>query len=81
MLNELLRLAAERGTASHEELARALDTSPELVSVMLEELVRRGRLRDVVPDCAKPCERCPLHAACLYRRQPRFWMLAHKGAV
>jgi len=79
MLSEVLRLAIERGTTSSEELARALDTSPELVHVALEELARRDYLQAVVPGCSAACERCPLRAACLFRRQPRVWTLTRKG--
>jgi len=41
MLREVLRLAVERGTTRGDELARALDTSPELVCLLLAELTRR----------------------------------------
>lgn len=81
MLKEVLHLAIERGTISSEELALALDTSPELVHLMLEELVRRDYLQAVVRGCSAACERCPLRGACLYRRQPRVWMLTCKGAA
>ena len=81
MLREVLRLAVERGTTRSEELARALDTSPELVREALAELVRRNYLQAVVPGCSTACERCPLRATCLYRRQPRVWMLTRKGAA
>jgi predicted ArsR family transcriptional regulator len=79
MLRDVLRMVVERGTSSSEELARALDTSPELVRLALEELVRRDYLQAVVPGCSAACERCPLHAACLHHRQLRVWMLTHKG--
>ncbi len=79
MLREVLRLAVERGTTRSEELARALDTSPELVALALAELVRRDYLRTVVPGCSTACENCPLRAACLYRRHPRVWTLTRKG--
>lgn len=79
MLKDVLRLAVAWSTISSEDLARALGTSPELVRLVLEELVRRGYLQAVVPGCSIACERCPLHDACLYRRQPRVWMLTRKG--
>jgi len=81
MLRKILRLAADLGTIRCEELARALDTSPELVRLALAELARRDYLQAVVPGCSTACEYCPLHAACHYRRQPRIWMLTRKGAA
>jgi len=79
MLREVLRLAVERGTTRSDELARALDTSPELVCLLLAELTRRDYLQAVVPGCSTACEHCPLRAACLYRRHARVWMLTRKG--
>lgn len=81
MLGNILRLAADCGTIRCEELALALDTSPELVRLALAELVRHDYLQTVVRGCSTACEHCPLRAACLYRRQPRVWMLTGKGAA
>jgi hypothetical protein len=81
MLREVLRLAVERGTTRIEELAPALHTSPDLVRLALAELVRRDYLQAVVPGCSTTCEHCPLRVACVYRRQPRVWMLTCKGEI
>ena len=59
MLRNILRLAADLGTIRCEELARALDTSPELVRLALAELARRDYLQAVVPGCSTACEYCP----------------------
>ena len=79
MLKTLLRLAVDKGTAKTSELAHDLHMTPELVRQMLEELERQGYLEAVVPGCSRPCERCPLHAACVYRNQPCVWVLTKKG--
>jgi len=81
MLSKVLRLADERGTLRSEELARALDASPELVNLALTELARRGYLQPITPGCSTACQHCPLRAACLYRRQPQVWTLTGKGAA
>jgi predicted ArsR family transcriptional regulator len=81
MLRTILRLAADLGTIRCEELARALNTSPELVRLALAELARRDYLQAVAPDCSTACEHCPLRAAFLYRRQPRVWVITRKGAA
>ena len=79
MLRKMLRLTAERDAISTEELARALDTSPELVRLALAELARRDLLQAMVPGCSTACERCSLHAACQYHHQPLVWILTRKG--
>jgi hypothetical protein len=81
MLSKVLRLPDERGTLRSEELARALDASPELGSLALTALARRGYLRAITPGCSTVCQHCPLRAACLYRRQPQVWTLTGKGAA
>jgi hypothetical protein len=81
VLKRVLRLAVERGSARSEELARALDTSPELVCLALAELAGRDYLQSVISGCSTACDGCPLGAACLYRRHPRVWMLTRKGAA
>jgi predicted ArsR family transcriptional regulator len=79
MLEKLLRLAAETGTARASEFAQALGLSPPLIRSMLDMLTEWGYLKAVVPECSTPCEQCPLHAACLFRSQPRVWALTRKG--
>ncbi len=75
----MLRLAVERGTTSPEDLARSLDTSPELVRMALAELVRRDYLQAVVPDHSTVCKHCPTRVVCLYRGHPGVWTLTRKG--
>jgi DNA-binding MarR family transcriptional regulator len=67
------------GTARSSELAQALGVSPALTQQMLEVLEREGYLNSVVHGCSIPCERCPLHAACMFPNQPRIWVLTEKG--
>jgi hypothetical protein len=79
MLRKLLRLAAGLGTARSSELAQALGVSPGLAQQMLDVLERGSYLNSVVPGCSIPCERCPVRAACLFRNQPRIWVLTEKS--
>ena len=81
MLRTILCLGAESGTIRCEELARMLDTSPELIRLALAELARRDYLQALVPGCSTTCEHCPLCAVCLNRGRPRVWMLTRKGAA
>jgi predicted ArsR family transcriptional regulator len=79
MIRKLLRLAAAMGTARSSELAQALGVSPEIAQQMLDVLERAGYLNSVVHGCSIPCQRCPLHMACLFRNGPRIWVLTEKG--
>jgi hypothetical protein len=79
MFRKVLRLTIERGTSRSDDLARDLNISPELLRLVLEELVRRDYLRALVPGCSAGCGCCPLRTACLYRSRPRVWMLTGKS--
>jgi len=79
VLEILLRIVASKGTECSSELARRLGVSHALTEDMLDELTRQGYLKAVVGECSVPCERCPMHAACLFDRQSRIWALSRKG--
>jgi hypothetical protein len=76
MLEELLRLAAVRGSVDLGALARALQVSRRQVGPMLDTLVRLGYLEQIAAGCDRPCERCPLRATCSTESRPRLWTLA-----
>lgn len=78
MLERLLREVVARGTVSSASLARSLGISKALVESMVEALRRMGYLQ-AVGQCAAPCDRCPVHGACLFNRETRIWMLGRKG--
>jgi len=79
VLETILRIVASKGTECSSELARRLGVSRALTKNMLDELTRQGYLKAVVGECSVPCERCPMHAACLFGRQARIWALSRKG--
>ena len=79
MLRTLLRLAVGQGSTDITALARAVNVTEVQMRLMLDHLKREGYLEEVVPGCERPCERCPLRSACLFRHQPRVWTLTRKG--
>jgi predicted ArsR family transcriptional regulator len=79
VLLTILRIIASKGTACSAELARKLGVSPTLTENMLEDLTRLGYLDAVVDNYSTPCDRCPLHTACLFNRRGRIWSLSQKG--
>ncbi|HHN94259.1 MAG TPA: hypothetical protein ENK17_05780 [Anaerolineae bacterium] len=64
MLEQLLELLRAGGTHRVQDLARALDTTPEMVTAMLEGLGRMGYLKPVSASCDGECRRCPLAGMC-----------------
>lgn len=64
MLNRLLELLREGGTRRITDLANELDTTPELVEAMLEDLARMGYLKRVSGQCSEKCAACPLAGMC-----------------
>lgn len=92
MLNRLLELLRDGGTHRVTDLALTLDTTPELVEAMLEELDRLGYVKQVGGECAEKCSACPLAGLCAAGtpsdscgpRSPkagggRVWTLTQKG--
>jgi len=80
MLRQLLHLVMKKGTVSDSELACELGISQVLIKQMLGELVRQGYLQSLTQGDSTPCERCPLHTACLFGNRPRIFALTAKGA-
>ena len=79
MLNQLLDLLRAGGIHRIADLARALETTPELVEVMLEDLVRMGYLRQVGGQCGQSCAGCSLAGLCAAGEAGQVWALTEKG--
>lgn len=75
MLTELLARLRAGGVRRVADLARELDTTPELVELMLEELTRLGYLRTLEQQCGAACEGCGMSGLCA-AGGGRVWMLA-----
>lgn len=84
MLNRLLELLRAGGTRRVADLARELDTTPELVEMMLEDLCRMGYLKRVSAECPASCQACPLAGVCAAGSPGQLWALAegnHQAVV
>lgn len=64
MLTRLLELLRAGGTHRVDNLARELETTPELVEAMLEDLARMGYIRPVNESCSQKCATCPMSNSC-----------------
>jgi hypothetical protein len=80
MLNRLLERLRSGGTHRVADLARALETTPELVEMMLEDLARMGYLKQMGGACGQSCAGCSLAGLCAAGEGGRVWALTEKGA-
>jgi len=58
VLKELLELLKAGGTHRVADLARELETTPELVRAMLDALARMGYLKPMGETCSDKCATC-----------------------
>jgi hypothetical protein len=79
MLKDLLKLVAEGGIHSYEDLTRRLSISQPLLEAMLEDLARLGYLRPVNEGCEEHCSACPI-GRCSVAGPGHLWSLTEKGA-
>jgi hypothetical protein len=79
MMEQLLRLVAEGGIHSYEDLAQHLLISQPLLEMMLEDLARLGYLRRVGDDCGERCLTCH-SGGCVTMSPGQIWTLTSKGA-
>ena len=64
MLEKLLQAIESGGTQDVNSLADRLDTSPELVRMMLEQLAQMGKLSNSAYCAGSTCGGCSLADAC-----------------
>lgn len=64
MLEKLLHAIDQGGTLDVSSLAVKLDTSPEMIRMMLEQLARMGRLSNSEYCAGAACSGCSLSDAC-----------------
>jgi Mn-dependent DtxR family transcriptional regulator len=74
MLKDLLTIIEQESIYNPYELAKRLDTTPELVEQMLAHLVRAGRLKTVSTCQSNLCKGCSLSSSCSTNK-PRIWSL------
>jgi hypothetical protein len=62
------------------DLTRELNTTPELVEIMLEDLCRMGYLKRVGGECGGKCAACPMASLCAAGGAGKLWALTDKAA-
>ena len=79
MLNRILELLRSGGTHRIADLARELETTSELVEMMLEDLARMGYLKRVDSACAGTCQGCSMAGLCAAGAGGQMWALTGDG--
>jgi predicted ArsR family transcriptional regulator len=74
MFDKLLALLRRGGTVTIDQMARELDTSPEVVSGMIDHLTRQGWLRSMSASCDSACGACVFARDCGRAEKVRTWV-------
>ena len=73
MLDELMLILQRGGSISIDQIARELDTTPEMIAQLIDHLARNGRLKQIGGDCNAPCTGCYLAQSCTRSSSERIW--------
>jgi predicted ArsR family transcriptional regulator len=79
MLDRLLQTLQAGGTHRVNDLARELDTTPQLVEAMLDDLARMGYLKRVSGGCSGGCGTCPMAGTCAAGSSGQLWTLTDRA--
>ena len=74
MLEKLMSKLKRGGTVTVDEMARELDTTPEVVAGMIDHLTRAGQLRPMNVSCDLACNQCLLVRDCQKPQRSRVWL-------
>ena len=85
MFERLLSLLERGGTLTVDQLARELDTSPEVVSGMIDHMARQGWLHALSTSCNAACGGCSLARVCApksaRREKTRTWVSTDRQRI
>jgi hypothetical protein len=73
MFDKLMTLLKRGGTITIDQLARELNTSPEVVSGMIDHMARQGWLSSMSASCDSACGACTFARDCVRVEQARTW--------
>ena len=79
MFGKLLALLRQGGTVTIDQAARELDTTPEVVSGMIDHLTRQGWLRAMSASCDTRCGECLFARDCTRADSQRIWLTTGDG--
>ena len=74
MFDKLMTRLKRGGTVTVDEMARELDTTPEVVAGMIDHLTRTGQLHPMNMSCDLACNQCLLVRDCQGPSRSRVWL-------
>lgn len=75
MFDKLMFMLKRGGTVTIDQMARELDTTPEVVAEMLDRMTHTGWLRDVALSCDQSCAACVFARDCVKLNRSRVWQV------
>ena len=75
MLDKLMGLLQRGGTVTVEQVAHELDTTPEVVTGMMEHLAHTGWVHDLALTCDQHCTACVFARDCTHFTRGRVWQI------
>ena len=75
MFDKLMSILKRGGTVTVDQMARELDTSPELVGQMIDHLAGAGWLRQMGVSCEGVCNQCVFVRDCRRVGESRVWQV------
>jgi hypothetical protein len=76
MLEKLRVMLKRGGTITVADMARELDTTPEVVAGMIDHMTRVGQLQPMQVSCDLGCNQCLLVRDCQKPQRSRVWRTA-----
>jgi hypothetical protein len=73
MFDKLMSVLQRGGTVTINDVARDLDTTPEVVAGMIEHMTRTGQLRPMAVSCDLGCNQCLVVRDCQKPQRSRVW--------
>lgn len=81
MFEKLMSLVKRGGTLTVAQVARELDTTPEVARGAIDHLTRTGWLRPLKASCDTGCNQCVFAGQCQPRGQGRVWQMQQESFV
>lgn len=78
MLEKVAAILKRGGTVTIHQVARELDTTPEMVDQLIEHLTNAGWLRQLGVSCEGACEQCVFARDCQRFGQSRVWQVSDR---
>jgi len=76
MFDKLMSVLQRGGTVTVAEMARDLDTTPEVVAGMIDHMTRLGQLHPMAVSCDSACNQCLVVRDCQKPQRSRVWRTA-----